>query len=126
MKGFIITIAILVGLILFSMGVSHKLEGVSNSLLDKTENIYSSVSDKDYEGASMHLDKAKKEFKSNKILLEATGNHEEILRIEIAFDYLNEFIEAEQNGDALSVCNELSILLKHLTGNFKLKAENIL
>lgn len=126
MKGFIVTVCITLTLIIFSVTVSHKLEKISLSLLEKTDNIYTSIADRDYENAERVLDRAQKEFEDKKLMLEATGNHEELLRIETALCHVEEFIKARQAGDALSMCREIEVLLKHLTGNFKLKAENIL
>ena len=72
------------------------------------------------------LNIAEKGFKKQKVLLEATSNHEEILRIELAYGHVREFIESDQMGDAMASCGEIKKLIRHLPSNFKLKAENIL
>ncbi len=105
---------------------SAKIDSVANKLHSDADILYSCLKENDNAGAMNAINSAEEVFKKHKVLLEATSNHEEILRIELSYGHVREFIENDQIGDALASCNEIKRLIKHLPSNFKLKAENIL
>ncbi len=126
MKSFFVALIITPILIFSGIMFSKKIENISNDLYTQTSRIYYSIQNQETEKAFEYMDKTIKNFKKNKVLFEATSNHEEILRIEISFSHAAEFLKENQTGDTLACLEEIKILLKHLPGNFKLKPENIL
>ena len=59
-------------------------------------------------------------------MLAATGNHEEIDKIEITIAELKEYILQHSKADALAHTEALNVLFRHLPKNYKLRTENIL
>lgn len=126
MRSFAAAVVLSIIIVITGLISGRKIEKVSDHLYDKTEAVYSYLKDDDKESAIGALEEAEESFKKQKVLLEATSNHEEILRIELSYGQVREFIESDQVGDALASCSEIKRLIKHLPSNFKLKAENIL
>lgn len=126
MRSFVAAAVLSVIIVITGLISGRKIETVSNRLYDETDVLYSHLKSDNKEKAIDALDIAEKGFKKQKVLLEATSNHEEILRIELSYGHIREFIESDQIGDALSSCAEIKRLIKHLPSNFKLKPENIL
>ena len=126
MRSFVAAAVLSIVIIITGLISGRKIENISNRLYDETDVLYSHLKNDNKEKAINALDIAEKGFKKQKVLLEATSNHEEILRIELAYGHVREFIESDQMGDALASCGEIKKLIKHLPSNFKLKAENIL
>ncbi len=126
MRSFVAAVALSVVIIIVGIVSSAKIENVANELYDKTESLYLSLKEENTQSSLSALEAAEESFEKRKVLLEATSNHEEVLRIEICYKNVREFIEKDQTGDALASCSEIKLLLKHLPSNFKMKAENIL
>lgn len=126
MRSFIAAAVLSIVIIITGVMSGKKLQNISDSLYDETDVLYSYLKEDNKEKATHALKEAEKSFKSKKVILEATSNHEEILRIELAYGHIREFIETDQMGDALASCGEIKQLIRHLPSNFKLKAENIL
>ena len=123
MKSF--AFAILIGITIVTVGsvLSKKIENASETILQTTENLQQSLEKKDKISA---LDSAEKNFKNQKVLLEVTADHEELLRIELQYVAIREYIKEDQFGDAIAACSQIKLLLSHLPESFKVKAENIL
>ena len=126
MRSFI-TAAILTIILIYSGIVfTQKIENIADDLSKKTQDIYLCLEKKDYEQAIKNHEETTNLFNKHKVVLEATSDHEELLRIELAYAQIQEFIKKDQIGDALACLSEIELLLDHLPGNFKLKPENIL
>ena len=126
MRSFIAAVVIGIIIIYTSSVFSDKVENITASLSDKNNALYTQLENKNKEDALNSLEESEKEFHKNKVLFEATSDHEELLRIEVQYSAIREFLKEEQFGDALASCAEIELLLKHLPGNFEVKAENIL
>ena len=126
MKSFIF--AVILSIIITGTGVilSYGIENTTESLLQTNENLYTSLANKNEEKSISALDSAEKEFEKHKVLFESTADHEELLRIELQYASIREFINENQFGDALAACSEIDLLLCHLHETLKLKGENIL
>ena len=126
MRSFAAAAVLSIIIIITGLISGRKIENISNHMYNEADVLYSYLKDDNKEKALEALEIAEENFKKQKVLLEATSNHEEILRIELSYGHVREFIESDQIGDALSSCGEIKRLIKHLPSNFKLKAENIL
>lgn len=126
MKSF--AFAILIGITIVTVGsvLSKKIENASETILQTTENLQQSLEKKDKNRSISALDSAEKNFKNQKVLLEVTADHEELLRIELQYVAIREYIKEDQFGDAIAACSQIKLLLSHLPESFKVKAENIL
>lgn len=126
MKSFFL--ALILGITIFAGGMllSNKINTITSSIGEKNKQLYSALELKDQKIAKDTLHEAEKEFKKYKVLLEATSDHEELLRIELEYAAIGEFISEDQFGDALASCSEIELLINHLPSNFEIKAENIL
>ena len=126
MRSFAMAAVLAVIIVISGIISSVKIDSVASKLYSDADILYTHLKENDSSKAKASLDSAEEVFKKHKVLLEATSNHEEILRIELSYGHVREFIENDQMGDALASCNEIKHLIKHLPSNFKLKAENIL
>ena len=126
MKSFIF--AVILSLIIISGGsfLSQKIESASSVLSQNNKELQINLTEKNAEKSIATLDALETEFKKHKVLFEATADHEELLRIELQYKSIREFIKEDQFGDALAACAEIELLLNHLPGSFELKGENIL
>ncbi len=126
MKSFIF--AAVLSLIIIASGtvLSQKIESATATVSQGNQNLHNSLENKDIEKSINALNSAEKEFKNHKVLFEATSDHEELLRIELHYAAIRDFIYEEQFGDALASCSEIDLLLSHLPENFKVRGENIL
>lgn len=126
MKSFIFAILISITIIGVGSVMSKKVENSANTISQDNEKLQQCLENKDKASAISALDKAEKKFKHHKVLFEAISDHEELLRIELQYKAMREFIKEDQFGDALAACSEIKLLLSHLPQSFKVKAENIL
>ena len=126
MKSFLFAIALSIIIVSTGSVYSKKIETVTATISENNRTLHLHLENKDSEKALSSLDRAENEFAGNKVLFEATSDHEELLRIQLQFAAIREFIKEEQFGDALAACSEIELLLSHLPGNFEVKAENIL
>lgn len=126
MKSFIF--AIILSLIIIGGGsvLSQRIENAASALSQKNQNLHINLSNKDAEKSISSLDSLEAEYQKYKVLFEATADHEEMLRIELQYAAIREFIKEDQFGDAMASCAEIELLLSHLPESFKLKGENIL
>lgn len=126
MKSFFSALIFTIALIGANIMFTNKLYSVAQTLSEKTVSVYTHLKQNEVDTAIKKLENTTDEFEKNRVLLESTGNHEELLRIELAYVQTKEFINKKQIGDALANLSQIKILLEHLPGNFELKPENIL
>lgn len=126
MKSFLLALTFSIALVSASFLFTNKMDSIAQVLSEKTYAVYTSLQEDDIDGAKRRLEKAIDEFKKKQVLLEATGNHEELMRIELAYAQAKEFINKGQIGDAMASLREIDILIEHIPGNFEIKPENIL
>ena len=126
MKSFLVALVISVVIVSGSLMYTNHLDGVARELAEQNGKITEFVAAGDFAGA---LDAAKGLedcLNKNKVLLAATGNHDELLKIELACAELKEYAAAENAADAASKCASLDVMIQHMPSNYKIKVENIL
>lgn len=126
MRSFIVVVILSVILVYSGGRFSKKIYGVTSILSQNNSILYDCLEKKDEEKSLLSLNAAQEEFEKNKVLLQSTSDHEELLRIELQYAAIHEFIKEKQFGDALAACSEIELLISHLPDNFEIKAENIL
>lgn len=126
MKSVVISIIIAVVMISGSLFYTHSLEKVSDELTEINTQVQKYLEADDFSGADSEIEHLKSYLDSRRAVLDATGNHEEIDKIEMNLSELSEYTKGEKKTDALSRCHVLHFLFEHLPLNYKLKPENIL
>ncbi len=126
MKSFITSLVIAAFIIAGSIFYGMHIDNVSSELMTMNERITHEVEEADFKGAKSAADELQSYFDKKRALLGATDNHETLDKIEINLQELFSYIEGSQRTDALSRCNVLGYLYKHLPRNYKLRFENIL
>ena len=126
MRSFITAVTISIIIVTTGVVLTAKIDTICTELSHGTQDIIKSLEDDNHAKALQITNEATKELKNNKLIMEATGNHEELMRIELAYLHTAEFIKKQQTGDALACLKEIKLLLTHLPGNLKVKLENIL
>lgn len=126
MKSFFLALVFSMAIISAGFAFTNKMNSIAQNLSDKTYAVYTSLEENDIDGATQGIKAALNEFKKKQVILEATGNHEELMRIELAYAQTSEFINKGQIGDAMASLKEIEILIGHIPGNFEITPENIL
>lgn len=126
MKGVIISAVIAILIVLGSIAYTNHMESVSDELGEINDIIVDALTSENYAQASEYVGKLNDYLDSHHTILAATGNHEEIDKIEMNISELTEYIEGEEKTDALSNCRVLDFLFEHLPKNYELKWENVL
>lgn len=126
MKGVIISAVIAALIVAGSIAYTNHIECVSNELGEINETIVDALTAENYTEASASVDKLNEYLETHHAILAATGNHEEIDKIEMNISELTEYIEGEAKTDALSNCRVLDFLFEHLPKNYEMKWENVL
>ena len=126
MKSFVISVIIAAVMVAGSLFYTSSLERVSGELNDINTRVSKLLDEDDFLGADSEIEHMKSYLDSRRAVLDATGNHEEIDKIEMNISELSEYTKGEKKTDALSRCRVLSFLFEHLPLNYKLKFENIL
>lgn len=126
MKSVVISVIIAVVIVAGSLLYTNNLEKVSGELSEINENISELLEAEDYAGASAEIEHLMFYLDRERSILAATGNHEELDKIEMNLSELSEYAKGEKQTDALSSCRVLGFLFEHLPLNYKLKLENIL
>lgn len=99
--------------------VSHELGTINKQVMENLEN-------EKYDTAYAKAEELAKYLDDKRAILAATGNHEELDKIEMNISEMTGYIYGERKIDAISKCNVLDFLFSHLPVNYKLKIENIL
>lgn len=118
----IISAAVITGSVLYT----NRVDDIAAELLLETGKITECILNDEFTGAENAIYAFEDCLEKNKVLLEATGNHEELLKIELSYKELRMFTLSQQKADALAKCASLDVLLNHMPSNYKVKAENIL
>ena len=126
MRSFIIAICLAAVMVAGSLIYTSSIERISTELSNGNQLVTSLVDNRDFSSAAQVLSQIKAHMEDKKTLLAATGNHEEINKIELYMAELEEYINGKNRVDALAKCRALQQVFEHLPKNYKLKAENIL
>ncbi len=126
MKSVVISVIIAAVMVAGSLFYTSSLERVSCELNDINTRVSKLLDEDDFSAADSEIEHMKSYLDSRRAVLDATGNHEEIDKIEMNISELSEYTKGEKKTDALSRCRVLSFLFEHLPLNYKLKFENIL
>ncbi len=126
MKGVIISGVIAILILIGSIAYTNHIENVSEELSDINKVIIEALTAENYSKASSSAKELNDYLDSHRAILEATGNHEEIDKIEMNISELVEYIDGGEKTDALSNCRVLDFLFDHLPKNYEMKLENIL
>lgn len=126
MKGIVISAVIAVLIIWGSIAYTNHIGSVSSELGEINDTIIDALTSENYAEASEYVGKLNEYLDSHRAILAATGNHEEIDKIEMNISELSEYIDGEEKTDALSNCRVLDFLFEHLPKNYELKWENVL
>lgn len=126
MKSVVISIAIACVIVTGSLFYTRGLEKVSEELLEMNERVSEYIEAEDYFNADAEIDRLTSYLNSRRAVFDATGNHEEMDKIEMNLYELTEYSRGQKKTDALSRSRVLGFLFEHLPLNYKLKFENIL
>lgn len=126
MKGVVISAVIAVLLVVGSMAYTRHIESVSQELGEINDAIIAALKQEDYEYAAEGVKELKEYLDSHRAILEATGNHEELDKLEMNISELSEYVGGGEQTDALSNCRVLDFMFEHLPKNYELRWENIL
>ncbi|MBP3360306.1 MAG: DUF4363 family protein [Clostridia bacterium] len=126
MQSFITALIISVAVVMGSLLYTNRVDDIAAELLLETNKISECILNDEFINAEKAISAFEDCLEKNKVLLEATGNHEELLKIELSYKELRMFTLSGQKADALAQCASLDVLLNHMPSNYKIKAENIL
>lgn len=126
MKGVIISACIAVVLIAGSIAYTNHIDTVSENFVEMNQSIVMALEEDDFETAEKEIVKMVEYMDKKATVLAATGNHEDLDKIEMNLSELVSYIRGGNQTDALARCNVLGFLFEHLPKNYKLKLENIL
>lgn len=126
MRSFIFSIIIGILLVTGSIIYTNHMEKLSTELIECNDIIYSLIEEENYSEAEKMIESLSMYIENKTVILAATGNHEEIDKIEITIAQLRQFISQKSCADALAFSRALDVQLKHLPKNYRLRLENIL
>ena len=126
MKGVWISLCIVAIMVGGSVLYTKHIDKVSYELGEMNDRVMESLEDKEYDEAANEARKLAEYLAQKRTVLDATGNHEELNKIEMSVSEMTGYIEGEQCIDAISKCMVLDFMFSHLPRNYKLKLENIL
>jgi len=126
MTSFIISLIIGVAIVTGSIFHTNHVVRVSETLAECTTEIEELLQNENFDEAVYVVESLEKSLKENKALLESSGNHEELLKIELTCEELKTFTAEKSKTDALVQCASLRVLLKNMPKNYRVRAENIL
>jgi len=126
MKGVWISLSIAAAVIIGSIVYTNHIDNVSQELCGINDRIMVHLETENYSDAAYEAEKLSEYLEKKRTVLDATGDHDELNKIEINISEMSGFIEGEQQFDAISKCMVLDFMFSHLPRNYKLKLENIL
>lgn len=126
MKGVIISLCIAAAIVAGSAAYTHHTRSVSEELGSINSSIMESLKEGDYRGAAEKTDALNEYMEKKRNILSATGNHEELDKIEMNISEMSGYTNGQQQTDAIAHCMVLDFLFKHLPKNYELKLGNIL
>lgn len=126
MKSFITSLIIAAVVIGSSLFYVHHISGISEEMIEENEKVIQSLETEDFDGALKGLNKLTERMDDKRTILAATGNHEELDKIEIYMLEARQYSEENCREDALARCRVLEMLFEHLPKNYRIRLENIL
>lgn len=126
MKSVVISVFIAAAIVAGSIAYTRHLERLSEEFLQINKKVTEYVDAEDYFNADAEIEHLSAYLEQKRVVLDATGNHDEIDKIKMNLSELAEYSGGQQKTEALSKCRTLDILFKHLPMDYELKIENIL
>ena len=126
MRSFICALVITAVIISSCLLYVNKMDEISLEMITINERTYDFIAGENYTEAEKSTEELKQYLEDNRVLLAATGDHEEIKELEIRCCELTEIIRCGIYCDAMAKCASIEMLLRHLPSNYKMRAENIL
>lgn len=126
MKGVVISAFIAVLILIGSMAYTKHMDSVSRELGEINDKVIEAINDEQYNTAAEYVNELIDYLDRHHAVLAATGNHEDIDKIEMNISELYSYVEGGEKTDALSNCRVLDFLFEHLPQNYKMKLENVL
>ncbi len=126
MKGVIISACIAVIIVAGSIAYTRHIENVSEEIGGINDKIMYYLDGENYEEAKRETYNLSRYLDSKRTTLAATGNHEELDKIEMNISEMSGYIDGKEKADALSRCRALDFLFDHLPNDYEMKLENIL
>lgn len=126
MRSFISAVIIGFFMIFGSILYTNHIQKISDELIRCNSVVFQLVSEEKFSDADKIIDMMCSYIDDKKIILAATGNHEEIDKIEIYITELKQYNCYMYKADAVARIKVLDFLFEHLPKNYKLRPENIL
>ncbi len=126
MKGVWISLVIAATVIIGSVVYTNHIDNVSRELGEINDRIMTHLENENYADAKHEAGKLSEYLEKKRTVLDATGDHEELNKIEMNVSEMSGYIDGKQQFDAISKCMVLDFMFSHLPRNYKLKLENIL
>lgn len=126
MKGVVIAAIIAAAVAAGSIAYTRHMNNVSEELGDINSSVMECLENEDYKKALEEIERLTDYLDDRRATLAATGNHEELDKIEMNISQMLGYAEGGHKTDAISHCKVLSFLFEHLPKNYEMKLENIL
>lgn len=126
MKSVIVSVLIAAAIIAGSIVYTRHLENLSEEFLRINKKVTEYVDAEDYFNADAEIEHLSAYLDQKRVVLDATGNHDEIDKIKMNLSELAEYSGGQKKTEALSKCRTLDFLFEHLPMDYELKLENIL
>ena len=126
MKSFLCALVIAVVMVAGSFFYTRHIDKISDELTNGNQLIIELVEKGDFSAAVGVVNQLSDFVADKKAVLAATGNHEEIDKIEIYLAELEQYLKDGVRTDALARCSILDKLFEYMPKNYRLRTENIL
>lgn len=126
MKGLITAICLAAAIAAGSFWYMHEVSEISDNLLQMDKTITDSLNTEQYNDAVEEIRRLDDYIDKKRTLLSATGNHEQLDKIEMNIKELSGYAEGGGKNDAISLCRVLSVMFEQLPRDYKITLENIL
>ncbi|MCH5209973.1 MAG: DUF4363 family protein [Oscillospiraceae bacterium] len=126
MKGVIISLCIAAVIVAGSAAYTAHTKTVSRELGEINAGVMESLQNNDFDGAKEKIEQLTGYMERKRSILSATGNHEELDKMEMNISEMTGYTEGHQQTDAVSRCKVLAFLFEHFPKNYELKLGNIL
>ena len=126
MKGVIVSLCIAAAIVAGSAAYTSHTKKVSRELSEINAVVMESLENGDYDSAAEEIEKLGGYLEKKRAILSATGNHEELDKIEMNISEMSGYADGQQQTDAIAHCRVLDFLFEHLPKNYELKLGNIL
>ena len=126
MRSFITALAIGAILVTGSILYNKSIEKISDELIRCNNNILQLVYVDNFADADELINILNNYIDEKRVLLDATGSHEEIDKIETCITELKEYNAHLCKADAIARIKTLDVLFTRMPKNYRLRPENIL